>query len=31
MIEKWRKHLDIGDRGSVFLTDLSEAFDCIDH
>ena len=31
MIEKWRKILDgVGETGAV-LTDLSEAFDCIDH
>ena len=31
MIEKWRTYLDIGDHGSALLTDLSKAFDCIDH
>ena len=31
MIEKWRKYLDTGGHGSALLTDLSIAFDCIDH
>ena len=31
MIEKWRKRLDIGDQAGALLTDLSKAFDCIDH
>ena len=31
MIEKWRTYLDIGGHGSALLTDLSKAFDCIDH
>ena len=31
MIEKWRKRLDIGGQAGTFLTDLSKAFDCIDH
>ena len=31
MIEKWRKHLDSGGYGTALLTDLSKAFDCIDH
>ena len=30
-IEKWRKYLDTGGHGSALLTDLSKAFDCIDH
>ena len=31
VIEKWRKFLDIGDHAGALLTDLSKAFDCIDH
>ena len=31
MIEKWRKFLDIGGNPVASLTDLSKAFDCIDH
>ena len=31
MIEKWRKYLDTGRHDSVLPTDLSKAFDCIDH
>ena len=31
MIEKWRKRLDIGGQAGALLTDLSKAFDCIDH
>ena len=31
MIEKWRTYLDIGGHGSALLTDLSKAFDCINH
>jgi len=31
MVEKWRKHLDTGGHGVALLTDLSKAFDCIDH
>ena len=31
MIEKLRKYLDTGGHGSALLTDLSKAFDCIDH
>ena len=31
MIEKWRKFLDIGGHAGTLLTDLSKAFDCIDH
>ena len=31
MIEKWRTCIDIGGHGSALLTDLSKAFDCIDH
>ena len=31
MIEKWRKFLDIGGQAGALLTDLSKAFDCIDH
>ena len=31
MIEKWRKLLDIGGHAGALLTDLSKAFDCIDH
>ena len=31
MIEKWHKTLDKGGETGVVLTDLSKAFDCIDH
>ena len=31
MIEKWRKTLDKGGETGAVLTDLSKAFDCIDH
>ena len=31
MIEKWRKTLDKGGEIGAVLTDLSKAFDCIDH
>ena len=31
MIEKWQTYLDTGGHGSALLTDLSKAFDCIDH
>ena len=31
MVENWRKFLDIGSHASALLTDLSKAFDCIDH
>ena len=31
MIEKWHKFLDIGGHAGACLTDLSKAFDCIDH
>ena len=31
MIEKWRKTLDKGGETGAILTDLSKAFDCIDH
>ena len=31
MIEKWRKFIDIGGHADALLTDLSKAFDCIDH
>ena len=31
MVEKWRKTLDAGGETGVVLTDLSKAFDCIDH
>ena len=31
MIEKWRKFLDIPGHAGALLTDLSKAFDCIDH
>ena len=31
MIEKWRETLDKGGETGVVLTDLSKAFDCIDH
>ena len=31
VIEKWHKFLDIGRHAGAFLTDLSKAFDCIDH
>ena len=30
-IEKWSKFHDIGGHGGTLLTDLSKAFDCIDH
>ena len=31
MIEKWRQSLDNGGHAGALLTDLSKAFDCIDH
>ena len=31
MIEKWRRSLDSGGHEGAFLTDLSKAFDCINH
>ena len=31
MVEKWRKTLDEGGEAGAALTDLSKAFDCIDH
>ena len=31
MVEKWRKTLDEGSETEAVLTDLSKAFDCIDH
>ena len=31
MIEKWCKILDEGDETGAVLTDISKAFDCIDH
>ena len=31
MVEKWHKTLDEGGETGAVLTDLSEAFDCIDH
>ena len=31
MVEKWRKTLGEGGETGAVLTDLSEAFDCIDH
>ena len=31
MIEKWRKCLDKNGKAVVLLTDLSKAFDCLDH
>ena len=31
MIEKWLKFLDIGGHAGAPLTDLSKAFDCMDH
>ena len=31
LIEKWRKTLDTGGETGAVLTDLSKAFDCIDH
>ena len=31
MVEKWRKTLDEGIETGAILTDLSKAFDCIDH
>ena len=31
VIEKWRKFLDVGGHAGALLTDLSEAFDYIDH
>ena len=31
MIEKWRRFLQVGVHVGALLTDLSKAFDCIDH
>ena len=31
MIEKWRRTVDGGGQAGALLTDLSKAFDCIDH
>ena len=31
MTEKWHEYLDTSGRGSALLTDLSKAFDCINH
>ena len=31
MIEKWRQSLSSGGQAAAVLTDLSKAFDCIDH
>ena len=31
MIEKWRRSVDEGGQAGALLTDLSKAFDCIDH
>ena len=31
IIEKWRRSVDGGGQARAFLTDLSHAFDCIDH
>ena len=31
MIEKWRSSVDGGGQAGALLTDLSKAFDCIDH
>ena len=31
MTEKWRKILDQGEDAAALITDLSKAFDCIDH
>ena len=31
MIEQWRQSLDNGGHAGALLTDLSKAFDCIDH
>ena len=31
MIEKWCKFHDIGGHAGALLTDVSKAFDCIDH
>ena len=31
MIEKWRQSHDSGRQAAAVLTDLSKAFDCIDH
>ena len=31
MIEKWRQSLDSGGQAAGVLTDLSKAFDCINH
>ena len=31
MIEKWQRFLDIGGHAGALLTDLSKAFDCMDH
>ena len=31
MIEKWQRSVDGGGQAGALLTDLSKAFDCIDH
>ena len=31
MIEKWRRSVDGGGQAGTILTDLSKAFDCLDH
>ena len=31
ILEKWRKALDNNDNAAAVLTDLSKAFDCINH
>ena len=31
MIKKWQKSVDGGGQADALLTDLSKAFDCIDH
>ena len=31
MLEKWKRSVDSGKTVGVLLTDLSKAFDCLDH
>ena len=31
MLEKWKRSVDSGKAVGVLLTDLSKAFDCLDH